>query len=126
MFKPVIVANKSWWVPEENSLRLAVKLSNPEDYRQAILWKMETLVDQWGLQKAAKLADKIMRQEGALALDQTYNAEHLVTQVLENSLRIGLMIKAGNPAWAEPADPEEARAAVEAQAEEMNWETFLT
>jgi hypothetical protein len=126
MFKPVIVANKSWWVPEKRSLMLAVRLDNPEDYHQAILWKMETLVDELGLAKAIKVADKILRQEGALALDQIYNAEHLVTQVLENSLRIGMAIKEGDPEIAQPADPKEALAMVEAQAEEMTWATFLT
>jgi hypothetical protein len=126
MFKPVTVANKSWWVPEKRSLMLAVRLDNPEDYHQAILWKMETLVDELGLAKAIKVADKILRQEGALALDQIYNAEHLVTQVLENSLRIGMAIKEGDPEIAQPADPKEALAMVEAQAEEMTWATFLT
>ena len=123
MFKPVIVAKKSWWVPERNSQLLAVEIERPEEYRQAIRWKMETLAEEWGLQAAVESANNYLMQDGALKLPRVEDEEVLVQLVLENS-RIAEKVNAGDPAVSKPADPKTAKIVVEDQ--EMNWEDFLT
>ena len=123
MFKPVIVANKSWWVPERNSQLLAVEIERPEEYRQAIRWKMETLAQEWGLSQAVESANNYLRQDGGLKLPRVEDEEMLVQLVLENS-RIAEKVNAGDPAVSKPADPKTAKIVVEDQ--ELNWEDFLT
>ena len=123
MFKPVIVANKSWWVPERNSQLLAVEIERPEEYRQAIRLKMETLAEKWGLSQAVESANNYLMQDGALKLPRVEDEEVLVQLVLENS-RIAEKVNAGDPAVSKPADPKTAKIVVEDQ--EMNWEDFLT
>jgi hypothetical protein len=124
MFKPVIVANKSWWVPERNSQLLAVQIERPEEYRQAIRWKMQTLAKEWGMQAALESANNYLTQDGALELPPVEDEELLVQLVLENNSRIAEKVNAGDPAVSKPAEPELAKIAVEDQ--EMNWEDFLT
>jgi hypothetical protein len=124
MFKPTIVANKSWWVPERNSQLLAVEISQPEEYRQAIRLKMETLAKEWGMQAALESANNYLTQDGALELPPVEDEELLVQLVLENNSRIAEKVNAGDPAVSKPAEPELAKIAVEDQ--EMNWEDFLT
>ena len=124
MFKPVIIAKKSWWVPAENRQKLAVEISRPEDYRQAIRWKMETLVESQGLEAAYKTANQINREDGGLPLEPPANSEHLVNQMLENS-RVLEMIKWGSPEKAQPASREDAMFAVKDQPT-LNWGVFLT
>jgi hypothetical protein len=124
MFKPVIVANKSWWVPERNSQLLAVQIDLPEEYQQAIRWKMESLAEEWGLERALESANHYLQQDGALALPQPADEEQLVQFVLENNSRIQEKVNAGDPAVSKPADPEDAKLAVKDQ--ELNWEDFLT
>ena len=123
MFKTVIFDGKSWWVPERNSQLLAVEIERPEEYRQAIRWKMETLAEKWGLQAAVESANNYLRQDGGLKLPRVEDEEHLVQLVLENS-RIAEKVNAGDPAVSKPADPKTAKIVVEDQ--EMNWEDFLT
>ena len=48
VFKPVIVANKSWWVPENYGQLLAVQIDQAEQYQQAIVDKMAKLAEEWG------------------------------------------------------------------------------
>jgi len=48
VFKPVIVANKSWWVPENNGQLLAVQIDQPQKYKKAIISKMANLAEEWG------------------------------------------------------------------------------
>ena len=124
MFKPTIVANKSWWVPERNSQLLAVEISQPEEYRQAIRLKMEALAKEWGMQAALESANNYLTQDGALELPPVEDEELLVQLVLENNSRIAEKVNAGDPAVSKPAEPELAKIAVEDQ--EMNWEDFLT
>jgi hypothetical protein len=124
MFKPVIVANKSWWVPERNSQLLAVEIERPEEYRQAIRWKMQTLAKEWGMQAALESANNYLTQDGALELPPVADEELLVQLVLENSSRIQEKVNAGDPAVSKPAEQKQAKIAVENQ--EMNWEDFLT
>ena len=124
MFKPVIVANKSWWVPERNSHLLAVQISRPEEYQQAVRLKMETLAKEWGMQAALESANNYLTQDGALELPPVEDEELLVQLVLENNSRIAEKVNAGDPAVSKPAEPELAKIAVEDQ--EMNWEDFLT
>ena len=123
MFKTVIFDGKSWWVPERNSQLLAVEIERPEEYRQAIRWKMETLAEEWGLQAAVESANNYLTQDGALKLPLVEDEEVLVQLVLENS-RIAEKVNAGDPAVSKPAEPKQAKMAVEDQ--EMNWEDFLT
>ena len=123
MFKTVIFDGKSWWVPERNSQLLAVEIERPEEYRQAIRWKMETLAEKWGLQAAVESANNYLRQDGGLKLPRVEDEELLVQLVLENS-RIAEKVNAGDPAVSKPADPKTAKIVVEDQ--EMNWEDFLT
>ncbi len=126
MFKPVFVANKPWWVPENNSQTLAVQISNPEEYRQAVILKMEELADQAGLEEASHLAVQILTDEGALKpWGPATSTEELVAWVLENSVRVACMIREGGPDMAEPASAEDAKEAVEMQAE-LDWGEFLT
>ena len=124
MFKPVIVANKSWWVPEKNSQLLAVQINQPEEYQQAIRWKMETLAQEWGLERAVESANNYLKQDGALELPLAEDEEQLVELVLLNSSRIAEKVNEGDPAVSKPAEPKLAKIAVEDQ--EMNWEDFLT
>ena len=124
MFKQTIVANKSWWVPEKNSQLLAVQINQPEEYQQAIRWKMEALAQEWGLQGAIESANNYLKQDGALELPVVEDEELLVQLVLENNSRIAEKVNAGDPAVSKPAEPELAKIAVEDQ--EMNWEDFLT
>ena len=44
----VTVAGKSWWVPEEGSTRLAVQISDPEEYWGAIESKLLDLIAKEG------------------------------------------------------------------------------
>ena len=124
MFKPVIVAKKSWWVPEKNSQLLAVQIDLPEEYQQAVRWKMETLAEEWGLEKALASANNYLKQDGALELPLAEDEEQLVELVLLNSSRIAEKVNAGDPAVSKPADPKTAKIVVEDQ--ELNWEDFLT
>ena len=124
MFKPTIVANKSWWVPERNSHLLAVQISRPEEYQQAVRLKMETLAKEWGMQAALESANNYLTQDGALELPPVEDEELLVRLVLENNSRIMEKVNAGDPAVSKPAEPKEAKIAAEDQ--EMNWEDFLT
>jgi hypothetical protein len=55
MFKLFIVNGQSWWVPERNSQLLAVQIDRPEEYQQAIRWKMESLAEDWGLERALEI-----------------------------------------------------------------------
>ena len=124
MFKPVIIAKKSWWVPAENRQKLAVEISRPEDYKQAIRRKMEMLADKEGLEAAYQTANQINRADGGLSLMEPEDSEHLVNQMLENS-RVLEMIKWGSPEKAEPASKEDAMFAVKDQPT-LNWGVFLT
>ena len=124
MFKPTIVANKSWWVPENDSQLLAVQIDRPEEYRQAIRWKMERLAKEWGLERAVMSANNYLMQDGALELPPVEDEEQLVKLVLENSSRIMEKVNEGNPAVSKPAEPKLAEMAVKDQ--ELNWEDFLT
>jgi hypothetical protein len=124
MFKTVIFDGKSWWVPEKNSQLLAVEIERPEEYRQAIRWKMETLAEEWGLRQAVESANNYLMQDGALKLPRVEDEEHLVQLVLENNSRILEKVNAGDPAVSKPADPKTAKIVVEDQ--ELNWEDFLT
>ena len=124
MFKTVIFDGKSWWVPERNSQLLAVEIERPEEYQQAVRWKMETLAEELGLERALDLASHYLRQAGAIYLPNPEDVEQLVQFVLENSSRILEKINEGDPAVAKPAAQKEALIAVEDQ--KMNWEDFLT
>jgi hypothetical protein len=124
MFKPVIVANKSWWVPERNSQLLAVPINQPEEYQQAVRWKMETLAQEWGLERAVESANNYLKQDGALELPLAEDEEQLVELVLLNSSRIAEKVNEGDPAVSKPAEPKLAELAAKDQ--EVNWEDFLT
>ena len=82
MFKTVIFDGKSWWVPERNSQLLAVQINQPEEYQQAIRWKMETLAQEWGLERAVESANNYLKQDGALELPPVEDEEFLVELVL--------------------------------------------
>ena len=85
MFKTVIFDGKSWWVPERNSQLLAVEIERPEEYRQAIRWKMQRLAKEWGMQAALESANNYLTQDGGLVLPHEVDEELLVQLVLENS-----------------------------------------
>ena len=124
MFKPVIVANKSWWVPEKNGHLLAVQIDQPEEYQQAIVLKMAKLAEELGLEQALEVANWYLRQEGSTYLPNPEDEEQLVEFVIQNNSRIAEKIQAGDPEVAQPAPPDEAIYQVENQ--EMNWEDFLS
>ena len=124
MFKTVIFAGKSWWVPEKDSQLLAVQIDRPEKYQQAIRWKMETLAEGWGLERAVMSANNYLRQEGSLELPPVEDEEYLVQLVLENNSRIAEKVNAGDSAVSKPAEPKLAEMAAKDQ--ELNWEDFLT
>ena len=124
MFKTVIFDGKSWWVPEKDSQLLAVQIDRPEEYEQAIRWKMERLAQEWGLERAVMSANNYLKQEGSLELPPVEDEEYLVQLVLENNSRIMEKVNAGAPAVSKPADPKEAEISVKDQ--ELNWEDFLT
>ena len=123
MFKTVIFDGKSWLVPERNSQLLAVEIERPEEYRQAIRWKMQRLAKEWGMQAALESANNYLTQDGGLELPHEVDEELLVQFVLEYS-RIAEKVNAGDPAVSKPAEPKEAKMSVEDQ--ELNWEDFLT
>ena len=124
MFKPTIIANKSWWVPEKNSQLLAVPIDQPEEYQQAVRWKMEALAQNWGLERALMSANNYLTQDGALELPPVEDEEQLVEMVLLNSSRIAEKVNAGDPAVSKPAEPKLAEIAAKDQ--DLNWEDFLT
>jgi hypothetical protein len=125
MFKPVIVAKKSWWVPENNGQLLAVQIDQAEQYQQAIISKMANLAEEWGgLERALASANNYLRQEGSTYLPEPADVEQLVEFVIQNNSRIAEKINEGDPEVANPAPPKEAVYCVENQ--EMNWEDFLT
>ena len=124
MFKTVIFDGKSWWVPERNSQLLAVQIDQPEEYQQAIRWKMERLAQEWGLERAVMSANNYLTQEGSLELPPVEDEEYLVQLVLENNSRIMEKVNAGDPAVSKPAEPKLAELAAKDQ--ELNWEDFLT
>ena len=124
MFKPTIVANKSWWVPAKNSQLLAVPIDQPEAYQQAVRWKMQELAQNWGLERAVMSANNYLTQDGALELPPVEDEEQLVELVLLNSSRIAEKVNAGDPAVSKPAEPKLAEIAAKDQ--ELNWEDFLT
>ena len=125
MFKPVIVANKSWWVPENNGRLLAVQIDQPQEYQQAIISKMAKLAEEWGgLERALASANNYLRQEGSTYLPMPEDVEQLVEFVIQNNSRIAEMVNEGDPEVANPAPQQEAVYQVENQ--EMNWEDFLT
>jgi hypothetical protein len=125
VFKPVIVANKSWWVPENHGQLLAVQIDQPQQYQQAIIDKMANLAEEWGgLERALASANNYLRQEGSTYLPMPEDVEQLVEFVIQNNSRIAEMINEGDPEVANPAPPQEAVYCVKNQ--EMNWEDFLT
>jgi hypothetical protein len=124
MFKPTIVANKSWWVPAKNSQLLAVQIDQPEEYQQAVRWKMEALAQEWGLERALMSANNYLTQDGSLELPQPEDEEQLVELVLLNSSRLAEKVNEGDLAVSKPAEPKEAELAAKDQ--ELNWEDFLT
>jgi hypothetical protein len=125
VFKPVIVANKSWWVPENYGQLLAVQIDQPQQYQQAIVDKMAKLAEEWGgLERALASANNYLRQEGSTYLPKPENVEQLVEFVIQNNSRIAEKINEGDPEVANPAPTEEAIYCVNNQ--EMNWEDFLT
>jgi hypothetical protein len=125
VFKPVIVANKSWWVPENNGQLLAVQIDQAEQYQQAIISKMANLAEEWGgLERALASANHYLRQEGSTYLPNPGDLEQLVEFVIQNNSRIAEKINEGDPEVANPASTEEAVYWVNNQ--EINWEDFLT
>lgn len=110
MFKPVIVANKSWWVPLLHSQALAVELSDPKDYRQAVEDKVLRLLEQAG--EGAR--DQVEAYLGPQVVESSLDPEDLMWAVLGH-LRVAERIQEGDPLEAEPAPEEDARAAVAAQ-----------
>ena len=125
MFKPVIVANKSWWVPENNGQLLAVQIDQAEQYQQAIISQMANLAEEWGgLERALASANNYLRQEGSTYLPNPADVEQLVEFVIQNNSRIAEMVNEGDPEVANPAPTEEAIYYVNHQ--ELNWEDFLT
>ena len=125
VFKPVIVAKKSWWVPENNGQLLAVQIDQAEQYQQAIISKMANLAEEWGgLERALASANHYLRQEGSTYLPNPGDLEQLVKFVIQNNSRIAEKINEGDPEVANPAPTKEAIYCVNNQ--EMNWEDFLT
>ena len=125
MFKPVIVANKSWWVPENYGQLLAVQIDRADQYQQAIIYKMANLAKEWGgLERALESANLYLRQEGSLSLPQPEDLEQLVEFVIQNNSRIAEKVNEGDPEVANPAPLDEAVYQVKHQ--ELNWEDFLT
>lgn len=125
VFKPVIVAKKSWWVPENNGQLLAVQIDQADQYQQAIISKMANLAEEWGgLERALESANNYLRQEGSTYLPKPEDVEQLVEFVIQNNSRIAEMINEGDPEVANPAPTKEAIYLVKNQ--ELNWEDFLT
>ena len=125
MFKQVIVAKKSWWVPERNSDLLAVQINQPDQYRKAIRLKMEKLAQEWGMERALASANQYLREDGGLELPPPEDEEQLVQFVLENNSRLLEMVSEGDPSVSKPADPKSARITVRHH-QNLNWEDFLT
>ncbi len=124
MFKTVNFEGKSWWVPAKNSQLLAVQIDQPEEYQQAVRWKMEALAQEWGLERAVTSANNYLTQDGSLELPPVEDVEFLVELVLLNNSRIAEKVNAGDPAVSKPADPKEAQ--IWAKDQDLNWEDFLT
>ena len=124
MFRPIIFQNKSWWVPEGNSQLLAVQIDQPEEYHQAVIWKMAKLAEEWGFERALASANHYLQQDGGLPLPQPSDEEQLVEFILQSNSRLAEMVNWNSPEMSESATPESARWALEDQ--QINWEDFLT
>jgi hypothetical protein len=114
--KVVTVQGKRWWVPEDNSCRLAVPIEDERDYYRAIADKLLMLVREVGpLPKAVALVTWIMEPQG-LEVEPTNDAEQLIAQFLATS-SVGEMVRSGAPWMSEPAELHHALDAIEAQGE---------
>jgi hypothetical protein len=99
-----------------------VQIDQPEEYQQAVRWKMEALAQEWGLERALMSANNYLTQDGSLELPQPEDEEQLVELVLLNSSRLAEKVNEGDPAVSKPAEPKEAELAAKDQ--ELNWEDF--
>jgi hypothetical protein len=123
MFKLTKVQNESWWVPERNPYALAVKILEEDDYRLAIRYKLETLIEKEGLKDATDLARMTLEEAEARAMEKPQSVEHLAIMLMDRT-DIGEMIRMGSPWMSESATQVEAEEAVQEQAE-LTLEDFL-
>lgn len=117
------IANKSWWVPDRNPMKLAVEIDSPEQYLGAVEEKLLALVETQGMPAALKMAQWLMEPDG-VTLQETDSPEQLVGQMLATA-SLGEMVRAGAPWLAEPASQEDAEEAVSGQPE-LTLSEFLT
>jgi hypothetical protein len=115
--KLVVFQGKSWWVPEENSISLAVQLQDPEDYQEYCRAINDKLLDL--IAKAGPFPEVLAKVRWAMepqgvAIEETNDPEQLVEQILATA-SVGEMVRSGAPGLAKPASKEEAQEAVEAQ-----------
>lgn len=114
--KLVTVQGRRWWVPEDNSCKLAVPIDDERDYHRAIVDKLLMLVREVGpMPEAVALATWIMEPQG-LEVEPTKEPERLIAQLLATS-GVGEMVRSGAPWMSEPAELHDALDAIEAQGE---------
>lgn len=117
------IANKSWWVPARNPMKLAVEIDSPEQYLGAVEEKLLALVETQGMPAALKMAQWLMEPDG-VTLQETDSPEQLVGQMLATA-SLGEMVRAGAPWLAALASQEDAEEAVSGQPE-LTLAEFLT
>lgn len=106
-------ANEWWWVPKSAPLELAVRINSPEEYPQAVLEKVQGLVDKEGGQALAlKLANQVRQERG---FDPVDPGDKTLAQVLVESSPLEQAVWEHSPEQDQLANPEMCREAISEQ-----------
>jgi hypothetical protein len=124
MFKLIKIQNESWWIPESNPIKLAVQITDEDSYHMEMIYKLETLIEEAGLEQATATARMTLEEAEARAMETPQSVEHLA-RILMDRTDIGEKVRQGRPDRTEAvSDLAEAEEAVREQAH-LTLEDFL-